>query len=400
MNQTVKDPIVIVSMARTPMGAFQGSLSGACATMLGAVAIAEVLERADNVDAALVDEVIMGCVLPAGLGQAPARQAALGAGLAQSAACTTINKMCGSGLKAVMMAHDQILAGTSEIMIAGGMESMTNAPYLLPKARGGQRMGHGEIIDHMFYDGLEDAYDKGKLMGVFAEKCAAHFNFTRQAQDAFAIESITRAQAAIKAGHFASETTPVLIPSRKGDVMVSEDEPPLKARIDKIPNLKPAFQKDGSVTAANASSIADGAAAMMVMRLSQAEKLGLQPLAEILGHTTHAQAPEWFTTAPVFSMKKLAEKTGIALKDVDLFEVNEAFAVVTMAAMKELRLPHEKVNIHGGACAMGHPIGASGARILTTLIAALHTHGLETGMASLCIGGGEASAIAVRKIAS
>ncbi len=393
-----KDPIVIVSYARTPMGGFQGDFSAVSSPELGAAAIKAAVERS-GVKGEEIDEAIMGCVLSAGLGQAPARQAALGAGLPQKIGCTTINKMCGSGMRAVMMAHDQILAGTNNITIAGGLESMTNAPYLLPKARGGFRMGHGEVKDHMFLDGLEDAYDRGKLMGVFAEKCATHHQFTREAQDEFAINSLKRAQKAIEEGKFKSEITPVEVKTRKGSVTVEIDEQPGKARLDKIPQLKPAFDKDGTVTAANASSISDGAAALVLMRRSEAEKRGLKIHATIIGHSTHAHEPEWFTTAPVGAMQKLAEKTGWSMKDVDLFEVNEAFAVVTLAAMKELDLPADKVNVHGGACALGHPIGASGARIMATLIAAMETYDVKRGVASLCIGGGEATAIAVERAA-
>ena len=387
-----KDPIVIVGMARTPMGGFQGDLTPLRAPDLGAAAIKAAVARA-GLAANDIDDVIMGCVLAAGLGQAPARQAALGADLPQSTGCTTINKMCGSGLKAVMMAHDEILAGTHNIMIAGGMESMTNAPYLLPKARGGYRMGHGQMMDHMFLDGLEDAYDRGKLMGVFAEGCATHYSFSRESQDAFAIESLKRAQAA----DFAGEITPVTVKSRKETREITIDEQPGKARPDKIPTLKPAFAPDGTVTAANASSISDGGAALVLMRRSEADKRGLKVIATITGHTTHAQEPEWFTTAPVGALKKLSDKTGWDLNDVGLFEINEAFAVVTMAAMKELSLPHDKVNIHGGACALGHPIGASGARILVTLLAAMEQNDLKRGMATLCIGGGEAVAVAVER---
>ncbi|MFW0777874.1 MAG: acetyl-CoA C-acyltransferase [Rickettsiales bacterium] len=393
-----KDPIVIVSYARTPMGGFQGDFSAVSSPELGAAAIKAAVERS-GVKGEEIDEAIMGCVLSAGLGQAPARQAALGAGLPQKIGCTTINKMCGSGMRAVMMAHDQILAGTNNITIAGGLESMTNAPYLLPKARGGFRMGHGEVKDHMFLDGLEDAYDRGKLMGVFAEKCATHHQFTREAQDEFAINSLKRAQKAIEEGKFKSEITPVEVKTRKGSVTVEIDEQPGKARLDKIPQLKPAFDKDGTVTAANASSISDGAAALVLMRRSEAEKRGLKIHATIIGHSTHAHEPEWFTTAPVGAMQKLAEKTGWSMKDVDLFEVNEAFAVVTLAAMKELDLPADKVNVHGGACALGHPIGASGARIMATLIAAMEQYDVKRGVASLCIGGGEATAIAVERAA-
>lgn len=392
------DPIVIVSAARTPMGGFQGELSPLTAPQLGSAAIKAALERS-TLAANDVDDVIMGCVLPAGLGQAPARQAALGAGIPEDAGCTTISKMCGSGLKAVMFAHDQILAGSHDIMVAGGMESMTNAPYVMPKAREGYRMGHAKVMDHMFLDGLEDAYDPGKLMGVYAEQCAQHYQFTREAQDNFAIESLNRAQKASEDGSFSSEITPVTVKTRREELEVATDEQPRKARPDKIPTLRPAFSKDGTVTAANASSISDGASALIMMRKSEAEKRGLEIMATIRGHATKAQAPEWFTTAPVGSLEKLSEKTGWDLKDVDLFEINEAFAVVTMAAMRDLDIPHDKVNIHGGACALGHPIGASGARILTTLIYAMQKNGLKKGMASLCIGGGEAVAVAVERAA-
>jgi len=390
----MSDPIVITGAARTPMGGFLGDFASVSAPELGAAAIAAAAARSGlkNTD---IEEVIMGCVLSAGLGQAAARQAALGAGLPQAVGATTINKMCGSGMRAVMMACNQILAGDSSIMVAGGMESMSNAPYLLPKARAGQRMGHGEMLDHMFLDGLEDAYDKGKLMGVFAEATAGKYGFTREAQDAFAITSLTRAQAAIRGGNFAAEITPVTVKGRKGDVVVEVDEQPLKAQPDKIPTLKPAFAKDGTVTAANASSISDGAAALVLMRKSEAQTRGLAIQATILGATTHAHAPEWFSTAPVGAMQKLAEKIGWKFADVDVFEINEAFAVVTMAAMQDLNLPHERVNVHGGACALGHPIGASGARILVTLLSALQQRGLKRGMASLCIGGGEATAMAI-----
>ncbi len=393
----MNDPIVIVSAARTPMGGFQGDLAGVTAPELGAVAIRAAVERA-GLAPDQVEEVIMGCVLPAGLGQAPARQAALGAGLALSAGCTTVNKVCGSGMKATMLAHDLLAVGSAEVMVAGGMESMSNAPYLLPKARGGYRLGHGQLLDHMFFDGLEDRYTqehKGRLMGTFAEDCAAHFDFSRRAQDEFAIASTTRAQAAIQDGSFAWEVAPVTVAGRKGDTVVDRDEQPLKAQLDKIGGLKPAFKKDGTVTAANSSSISDGAAALVLMRRSTAARLGLAPLATIVGHTTHAQAPHWFTTAPVGAIQKLLAKTGWTAGDVDLWEINEAFAVVTMAAMKELDLPHDRVNVHGGACALGHPIGASGARILVTLLGALRKYGKRRGVASLCIGGGEATALAV-----
>ena len=337
----------------------------------------------------------MGNVLPAGQGQAPARQAVLGAGLPLSTNCTTINKMCGSGMKATMLAHDLIVAGSNDIMLAGGMESMTNAPHLLTRARSGYRMGHGKIFDHMFLDGLEDAYDKGKLMGVFAESCADHFSFTREEQDGFAIESLHRARRANDEGWFSNEITPVTVISRKGDTLVGKDEQPFTAQIEKIPELRPAFRQDGTVTAANSSSISDGAAALVLMRRSTAEAKGLKPRATILGHATHAQEPAWFTTAPVGALQKLLGTLGWTVDDVDLFEVNEAFAVVTMAAMRELGIAHDKINIHGGACALGHPIGASGARILVTLLSAMERYQLRRGVASLCIGGGEATAMAV-----
>ncbi len=393
-----KDPIVIVSAARTPMGGFQGDFKDMTAPQLGSTAIKAALERA-KLSGNDIDEAYMGCVLSAGVGQAPARQAALGAGLPQSVPCTTVSKVCGSGLKSVMLAHDAIMTGSSNIVVAGGMENMTNAPYLLPKARGGYRMGHGEIKDHMFLDGLEDAYEKGKLMGVFAEACAQQYQFTRDAQDKFAITSLERAKKAIADGSFKNEIVSVIVKGKKGDTEISADEQPGKADPAKIPTLKPAFAKDGTITAANASSISDGAAALVLMRESEAMKRGLKPLARIAGHSSFAHAPEWFTTAPVGAFKKLSEKTGWAFKDVDLFEVNEAFAVVTMAAMHDLGLPHDKVNVHGGACAMGHPIGASGARILTTLLYAMQQRGAKRGMAGLCIGGGEAVAMAVERAA-
>ncbi len=389
-----QDPIVIVSVARTPMGAFQGELKDIPAAQLGAAAIRAALERA-GLQPDDVQEVLMGCVLMAGQGQAPARQAALGAGLPQSAGCTTLNKMCGSGMKAAMLAHDILVAGSQDIMVAGGMESMTLAPYLLPKARAGLRMGHSEVLDHMFFDGLEDAYDKGRLMGTFAEDCAQKYQFSREAQDAFAITSLERAQKANAEGWFAWETVPIALKAGKDERFMERDEPPFKARIDKIPQLRPAFRKDGTVTAANSSSISDGAAALVLTRRSVAEKRGLNPLATIIAHTSHAQAPAWFTTAPVGAMQKLFDRTGWGVKDVDLFEVNEAFAVVSMAAMRELSIPHEKLNVHGGACALGHPIGASGARIVVSLVGALRKYGLKRGVASLCIGGGEATALAL-----
>jgi len=388
------DPIVIVSCARTPMGAFQGELKGFAAPDLGAAAIRAAVERG-KLKPEEVQEVIMGCVLPAGQGQAPARQASLGAGLPLAAGCTTINKMCGSGMKAAMFANDLLTAGSAEVVVAGGMESMTNAPYLLPKARAGLRMGHGQVIDHMFYDGLEDAYERGRLMGSFAEECAGSFKFTREQQDAFAIESLKRAQKANKEGWFAWETTPLALKAGKDQKFIETDEQPFKANLEKIPTLKPAFRKDGTVTAANSSSISDGAAALVLMRRSSAEKRGLAPIAVIAGHSTHAQEPALFTTAPVGAIRKLFERTGWSAGKVDLYEINEAFAVVTMAAMKEHGLPHDKVNVHGGACALGHPIGASGARILVTLIGALRKYGGKRGVASLCIGGGEATAMAI-----
>ncbi|MDB6180380.1 acetyl-CoA C-acyltransferase [Paracoccus fistulariae] len=391
------DPIVIVGAARTPMGGFQGDLSGATAADLGAAAIRAAVDGANIVPEA-VEEIIMGCVLPAGQGQAPARQAAIKAGLPLGAGATTINKMCGSGMKAAMLAHDLLRAETADVMVAGGMESMTNAPYLLPKARGGFRMGHGQVIDHMFLDGLEDAYDKGRLMGTFAEDCAQSYKFTREAQDEFAITSLTRAQRAIEDGLFAAEVTPITVKAGRSEAVVSIDEQPCKARLDKIPSLRPAFREGGTVTAANSSSISDGAAALVMMRLSEAERRGLTPRAVITGHSTHADKPNLFPTAPIGAMRKLAEKTGWDLKNVDLFEVNEAFAVVAMAAMRDLDLPHDKVNIHGGACALGHPIGASGARVMVTLLNALETHGMNRGIASLCIGGGEATAVAIERI--
>ncbi len=394
------DPIVIVSAVRTPMGGFLGDLSGVTAPQLGAAAIRAAVERA-GVPSDAVDEVFMGNVLSAGLGQSPVRQATLGAGLSQSTGSTAVTKACGSAMKAVMLAHDLLAAGSASVLVAGGMESMSNAPYLLPKARSGQRLGHGQMLDHMFLDGLEDSYlpeTRGRLMGTFAEDCAARYTFTREAQDAYAIASTTRAQQAIREGRFDWETTAVTVSGRGGDTQVTQDEQPLKAQLDKIPKLKPAFSKTGSVTAANSSSISDGAAALVLMRQSTAQARGLTPLAVLRGHATHAQEPAWFTTAPVGSIRKVLERAGWSTTDVDLWEINEAFAVVTMAAMKELDLPHDKVNVHGGACALGHPIGASGARILVTLLGALRHHGLKKGVASLCIGGGEATAIAVELV--
>jgi len=386
----LSDPIVIAAAVRTPMGGFQGAFSGVPAPQLGAVAIAGALDRA-GIAGEAVDEALMGNVLPAGLGQAPARQAALGAGLPQSVPCTAISKVCGSGMKAVMLAHDLIAAGSARIVVAGGMESMSNAPYLLDRARAGYRLGHGRVLDHMFLDGLEDAYEKGRLMGTFAEDTAQHFQFSRQMQDDYALASLDRAKAAIASGAFVDEIAPVTV----GGVEVSVDEQPGKARPDKIPQLKPAFHPQGTVTAANSSSISDGAAALVLMRQSEALQRGVTPLATIVGHASHARAPAWFTTAPVGAVEALMQKTGWSLDQVDLFEINEAFAVVALAAMRELALPHDKVNVNGGACALGHPIGASGARILVTLLAALHRRGLRRGVATLCIGGGEATAMAV-----
>lgn len=389
----MSDPIVVVGFARTAMGGMQGALSGMTAPELGAAAIKGALADA-AVDASNVDEVLMGCVLPAGLGQAPARQAALGAGIAKSTPCTTVNKVCGSGMKTVMMACDTLAAGNADIVVAGGMESMSNAPYMLPKARAGYRMGHGQVMDHMFLDGLEDAYQGGP-MGSFAELCVDKYGFSREEQDNYALESLARANKAIEEGKFQREIASVTLKTRKGEVVVDTDEQPGNARPDKIPQLKPAFKKDGTVTAANASSISDGAAALVLMRQSEAEKRGLKAQAVIRGQSQHAQEPEWFTTAPVGAMQKLLDKCDWQVADVDLFEINEAFAVVTMAGMKDLQIPHEKVNVHGGACALGHPLGASGARIIVTLLSALQTYGKKTGVASLCIGGGEATALAV-----
>lgn len=389
----MSDPVVIVSAARTPMGGFQGELAGLSAPQLGAAAIRAAVARA-GLAPEQVDEVLMGCVLSAGLGQAPARQAALGAGLPQATPCTTVNKVCGSGMKAVMLGHDLLLAGSARVVVAGGMESMSNAPYLLPKARGGHRLGHGQVLDHLFLDGLEDSYtpdNRGRLMGSFAEECARHFGFSRAAQDDFAIASLSRAQQAIQGGAFTWEVVPVTA----GERLVDKDEQPGKARLDKIPQLKPAFRPDGTVTAANSSSISDGAAALALMRRSTAEALGLRPLATLLGHASHAQDPAWFTTAPAGAIRKLLARIGWSVAEVDLWEINEAFAVVALAAMQDLGLPHERLNIHGGACALGHPIGASGARILVTLLGALRKHGLRRGVASLCIGGGEATVVAV-----
>lgn len=390
-----KNSIVIVGIARTPQGNLLGALKDVTAPQLGSAAIKAAIERA-QLSVQDVQEVIMGCVLPAGLGQAPARQAALGAGVPISTSCTTINKMCGSGMKAVMLAHDILLAEASHsIVVAGGMESMTNAPYLIPKARQGYRLGHGEILDHMMWDGLEDAYEKGRPMGYFAEQCAKEYGFTRAQQDDFATHSLQRAQKAIQDKTFANEIVPIKIKTKQGEILIDTDEHPGSVKIEKIPQLSPVFAKDGTVTAANSSSIADGAAALTLMTLDEAEKRGLKPLAKIIGHSAHAKAPNQFSTAPIDAIRKLLDKIQWTIDQVDLFEINEAFSVVTMAAMKDLKIPHEKVNIHGGGCALGHPIGATGARIIVTLIAALQKTKLKRGVASLCIGGGEATAVAL-----
>jgi acetyl-CoA C-acetyltransferase len=388
------DPIVIVSAVRTPMGGFQGELKSLTAPQLGAAAIRAAVERA-GVAPDSVEEVLFGCVLSAGLGQAPARQAALGAGLDKSTRCTTLNKMCGSGMEAAILAHDMLVAGSADVVVAGGMESMSNAPYLLDRARSGYRMGHGRVLDHMFLDGLEDAYDKGRLMGTYAEDCAETNGFTREAQDAFAIASTTRAQQAINDGSFKDEIVPLTVTVGKEQVLISNDEQPPKAKLDKIASLKPAFREGGTVTAANSSSISDGAAALVLMRRSEAEKRGLKPLAVIHGHAAFADTPGLFPVAPVGAIEKLMKKTGWSLDQVDLVEVNEAFAVVSLVTMTKLEIPHEKINVHGGACALGHPIGASGARILVTLLSALRQKGLKRGVAAICIGGGEATAMAV-----
>lgn len=393
-----RDAIVIVGTARTPMGGFLGDFKNLAAPQLGATAIAAAVERA-GCQPEDVDEVVMGCVLTAGQGQAPARQAALAAGLPEKAGCTTVNKMCGSGMKAIMLAHDQLLAGSAEIMVAGGMESMSNAPYLLDRARAGYRMGHGRTLDHMFLDGLEDAYDRGRLMGEFAEDCATAFQFTRQMQDDYAIDSLERAQRAASDGSFEKEIVPVLVTDRKSERMVPDDELPNKAKADAISQLKPAFRENGSVTAANASAISDGAAALALMTRQAAEQRALTPHAMIVAHATHAGPPSQFPTAPIAAITKLLAKTGWSLRDVDLFEINEAFAVVVMAALRELGIGRAQTNVHGGACALGHPIGASGARTVVTLLAALEKYDLRRGVAALCIGGGEATAIAIERIA-
>lgn len=397
MHESNADPVVIVGYARTPMGNFQGGLAPCTAPALGSTAIREAVARA-GVESDQVDELIMGCVLSAGVGQAPARQAALGAGLPQSVTCTTVNKVCGSGMKAVMLACDGLLAGHAEVAVAGGMESMSNAPYLLPKARNGMRLGHDRVLDHMFVDGLEDAYEQGALMGKFAELCAEKYGFSRQAQDEFAIESLARARRAADQGDFDAELTPVTVASKRQETTVERDERPDSVDPERIPRLKPAFKPDGSVTAANASAISDGGAALVLMRRSQAERRGITPLAEIQGQTSHAGTPEWFTTAPVGAMSKLLSTVGWQAGDVDLYEINEAFAVVTMAAMHDLDLAHARVNVSGGACALGHPIGCSGARLLVTLLAAMERRDVTRGVASLCIGGGEATAMALQRI--
>ena len=390
----LNDPMVVVGAARTPMGGFQGDFASLAASDLGAVAVRAAVERA-RIAPDDVGKVILGCVLPAGQGQAPARQAALKAGLPQAVPCTTVNKMCGSAMEAAILAHDMLAAGSHDVIVAGGMESMSNAPYLLPKARAGYRMGHQTVVDHMFVDGLEDAYEKGRLMGTYAEDCAAKFGFTREEQDRYALASLSRALAANRDGTFGWEIAPVTVAGRKGEVVIAQDEQPAKAAPDKIPTLKPAFRKDGTVTAANSSSISDGAAALVLMRRSTAERRGLAPLAVIVAHAVHAAAPGDFPTAPVGAIAKVCAKSGWTPRDVDLGEVNEAFAVVTMAAMREHAIAHERMNVHGGACALGHPIGASGARIVVTLLGALRKHGKRRGVAALCIGGGEATALAV-----
>jgi len=387
------DPVVIVAAKRTPIGAFQGVFSAATAPDLGAAAIAGAVAQS-GIDAGDVDQVLMGCVLPAGLGQAPARQAAINAGIPVGAACTTVNKMCGSGMETIMLGHDLIRAGSAAVVVAGGLESMTNAPYLLPKSRRGYRMGHQEVLDHMFYDGLQDPW-QGQMMGHYAEETAKKYGFSREEQDAFAIESVSRAQAAVADGTFDDEISPVTMTTRKGDVTVETDETPGTVSVEKIPTLRAAFAKDGTVTAATSSSISDGAAALILMSASDADERGLAPIATLVGHSSFAQEPAWFTTSPVSAIKNLHEQLGWSPDNVDLYEVNEAFAVVTMAAMKDVGLDHKKVNVNGGACALGHPIGASGARITTTLLYALKARGLKRGIASLCIGGGEAVAVAV-----
>ncbi|MFL0414320.1 acetyl-CoA C-acyltransferase [uncultured Sphingomonas sp.] len=391
------DPVVILSYARTPMGGMQGALSDVSATDLGATAVKAAVERA-GVDTNEIERIYMGCVLPAGLGQAPARQAAIKAGLPKSVQATTVNKVCGSGMQTVIMGAEAIAAGSADLIVAGGMESMTNAPYILKKHRGGSRIGHDMAYDHMFLDGLEDAYEHGRAMGTFAQETANEYQLTREAQDDYSIESLRRAQEAIKTGAFAEEIVPVTVATRKGEVVVDTDEAPGRGMPDKIPTLKPAFAKDGTITAATSSSISDGAAALVLTRASVAEAKGQKPVARIVAHSAHAQEPAAFTTAPVGAIEKLLKKAGWTIDDVDLFEINEAFACVAMFAMRDLGIPHEKINVHGGATALGHPIGASGARIITTLVAALKHHGKKRGVASLCIGGGEATAIAVELV--
>lgn len=391
------DPIVIVGMSRTPMGAFQGDFAAIQAPELGAVAIKGAIDEA-KINPKNIEEIFMGCVLTAGIGQAPARQASIGAGIPFSTSCTTVNKMCGSGMQAIILAYNNLMASASSIIIAGGMESMTNAPYILPKMRSGARIGHTEVRDHMFYDGLEDAYEQGKLMGVFAEKTAEKYSFSREAQDEFSIISLSRANNAINQGHFKREISSVTVKNRKSSAVIDTDEQPGKVKLEKIPTLRPAFAKKGTVTAANSSSISDGASAVVMMKASEAEKRSLKPIAKIVGHSLYSHEPNWFTTAPVGAIKKLYKKINWSDKDVDLYEINEAFAVVTMAAMADLDISHNKVNVHGGACALGHPIGSSGSRIIITLIAALETYGKKRGIASLCIGGGEATAIAIELI--
>ncbi len=393
---TQSDPIVIVAGARTPMGSFQGVLAPLTAPELGAASIKAAVAKT-GMRPEEISEVLMGCVLPAGMGQAPARQAARYGGLPDSVPCTTVNKMCGSGMKTVMMAYEALHARPKDVIIAGGLESMTNTPHILPKLRSGQRLGHTQIYDHMFIDGLEDAYDKGRLMGTYAEDTAQHYQFTREAQDAYAIESLRRARQANEDGSFAMEIAAVTVKGRKGAVEVTRDEQPFSADPAKIPTLKPAFRDGGTVTPANSSSISDGGAALVLMRESEATRRGIKPLAKIVATSSHAQAPAWFTTAPIGAMKKVLEAAGWQAKDVGLYEINEAFAVVTMAAMRDLDLPHDKVNVHGGACALGHPVGASGARIIVTLINAMERYGEKKGIASLCIGGGEATAVAIER---
>ena len=391
-----KEQVVITGMARTPMGSFQGSLSSEKAPDLGSIAIKGAIKRA-NIKPEDIDDVVMGCVLPAGMGQAPARQAAIGAGIPNTSGATTINKMCGSGMRAAMIATDQLLAGSSLISLAGGIESMSNAPYILPKVRDGLRMGHGKVQDHMFIDGLEDAYEPGRLMGSYAEATAEAYQFTRKEQDNFAIRSLKRAKKANEDGSFDEEMVPVTIKTRKGSIEITKDEQPFNADINKIPNLKPAFSKEGTVTAANSSSISDGAAALVMMTMQEAEKKNSKPLAKIVAHATNSHDPAWFTTAPIGAIQKVLDKAAWDIKDVGLFEINEAFAVVPMAAMKDLSISPDIVNVHGGACALGHPVGTSGARIMATLISAMHKYKVDKGIASLCIGGGEATAIALER---